>query len=140
MNDCNHNQFNPLCEICFRRVRNDVRRSPPKNWYVISSLEPDGSRRTVAPLTGLPPGWTLAPDGFVIDIPSGMMLWSLGVDYPTTDGAVLIGLNNPPIPVRAGVFFNLSTVEFPCDLIGPLQILIIDPAVDVNFYGIVAEI
>lgn len=126
-------QFNPN-RVAYERER---------HWFVVSSLNPDGTAKAA---TVFPAGM-IYTQGFEFDVPLNMALWSLGVDYPTVDGQIVIGLNNPPIPVRAGVLFNLSTVEFPAPLCGPLKVLIRggvipgDPVIPlpVNWYAIVGE-
>lgn len=151
--DCNEPQNCNIVPFAERAVNpNHVRYLSPRQWYVVSSLNPDGTARA-ATVFGIPSGLTgvgipAFPQGFEFDVAAGFCLWSLGVDYPTVDGMVQIGLNNPPIPVRAGVLFNLDTTKFPCELCGPLHVRIQggvvagDPPVDVpvNFYAIVAEV
>lgn len=143
--DCNEPQNCNVIPFAERAVNpNHVRYRSPRQWYVVSSLNPDGTPRAAIVF----PAGTAMPQGFEFDVPAGFCLWSLGVDFPTVDGMVQIGANNPPIPVRAGVLFNLDTTEFPCELCGPLHVRIQggviagDPviAVPVNFYAIVAEV
>lgn len=128
--------------IDVRRVTQREVRSPPKNWFTVSPIAATGLRIPNESLAtkGLPPNWGLDLQGYVIDIPRGMMLWSLSVDYPSASGNIIIGINNPPIPIRFNVPYHLSTDDIPCDIVGPLRILVLDPADDVNFGAIIAEI
>lgn len=112
-----------------------------KNWWVVTPIAATGVRipNTTMVNKGLPAVWTLDTMGYAIDVPSGHILWSLSVDYPSANGNVFLNLNNGPVPVRTGVLFNLSRDEFPCGIVGPVTILIMDPADDVNFEALIAE-
>lgn len=138
----------PPAELAERPLNpNKVNCETPRIWYVVSSRNPDGTAKAA---TVFPAG-ALFTQGFDFEVPMGMCLWSLGVDYTSADplavGMVQIGANNPPIPVRTGITFNLDTDEFPCELCGPLRVTIRggsipgDPAIPlpVNWYAIIGE-
>src|SRR5215216_2495735 len=110
--NCNRCGCDP-CD-CRRRLDWTQRQCKGLDWFVVSNLDENGA--LVAPEQAL--NWLVTPVGYVFDVPENWCLWSLGVDYYEFDGVVQIGANRRPIPVRAGVFFNLSTVEFPCPLNG----------------------
>lgn len=119
------------------REEHRLRSVRPRRWYVVSSLSPGMIEQSFG-------GVFTFPTGVVFEVPTDMCLWSLGVDYPDEDGQVQIGDNNPAIPVRAGVLFNLDTTEFPCELCGPLKVYILraagaEPPVLPNWYAIIAE-
>lgn len=117
-----------------------------RNWWVISSLNPDGTDRTDVQ-TGAVLGFA-GNQCFLIEVPPNYGLWSLFVLYPTVNGLVQLGNNHPPFRVRVGVVFNLGKYEFPVPLCGPLKVYIQggvvpgDPvvAVPVDFMAVIAEV
>jgi hypothetical protein len=120
----------------------------PRNWWVVSSLGPDG---LAAPVLTFGAGIVFG-QGFEVDVPANYALWKLWVNYTSVDplavGMIQLGANNPPIRVLANVPFELDTASFPPPLCGPLQVLIRggtipgDPvtALPVTFHAIVGEL
>lgn len=120
----------------------------PRNWWVESGLNADGTVRS--PLT-LPAG-ALFAGAFQINVPANYALWALNVNYTSADvlavGMIQLGANNPPIRVLNGFPFDLDTVDFPFPLCGPVQVLIRagsiagDPVIPlpVTWYAIIGEL
>ena len=137
----------PECDapLAMRPVNpNLVPYKTPRNWWVVSSLNLDGTVRAVT--SGL--GILFASQFYMFEVPPGYGLFSLGVEYTSIGGQIQIGDNNPPIPVSTTVAFNLDQCSFPVPLCGPLKVYIqggVNPGdpvvpVPVNFHAFIAEV
>lgn len=120
----------------------------PRNWWVESGLNPDGTVRSPLAL----PAGALFAGAYQVNVPANYALWALHVNYTSTDplavGMIQLGANNPPIRVLQTDPFDLDTVDFPKPLCGPVQVLIRagsiagDPVIPlpVSWYAIIGEL
>lgn len=104
----------------------------PRNWWVVSSQD--------ASTAALRTDFFILPNGeaglgvsFVVNVPPMYCLWYLRVEYPTADGLIRIGDNNPPILIpttlaadpQRGFPFELDMSKIKCPICGPLKIYIL---------------